>query len=360
MNKIYYSYQDIFLLPSYSNLRSRDQASVSINYGPREFKLPVVPANMACVIDTNIAKWLSENGYFYIMHRFNKNHADEPNKDNMEFLVRANVENWKTISISLGVQEYDKEFLREVAKRNLRIDYLTIDIAHGHSIKMREMLMFIKNEINLTSNTNPYSDSWTSVPLPYKPFVIAGNVGAPLAVTDLENWGADSVKIGLSQGAACSTFGMTGFGAPMFSSVLECSRVATKPLIADGGIRTNGDFAKAIVAGATMVMAGSVFAACKDAPGESIHESVPYMEFDHDTCGTTKFRNGEVLRKVYYGSASEYNKHTKRHVEGTKLELPCNGKTYEEKYQEIADSYSSAVSYAGGNLRDVEWGVRNS
>jgi GMP reductase len=270
------------------------------------------------------------------MHRFNKNETDEPNHDNWEFVKKANEENWKTISISIGVQDYDDEFLNKCIKQGFRIDYITIDIAHAHSVRMKEMLEFIQKYL-----FGPR----------FRPFIIAGNVATPEAVRDLEYWGADSVKVGIAQGGACTTFGMTGFGEPMFSCMLACSEVAKKPLIADGGIKTNGDFAKAVRAGGTMVMAGSVFAACKDAPGENIYGA----RFD-DRCGWVDDLNN-IQKKIYYGSASEYNKGNKRHVEGTKLELPCNGLTYAEKYQEIADSYSSSVSYAGGNIKSVSWGA---
>ena len=330
----YYSYQDVFLKPRYSPYHSRSNADTSISFGPRCFKIPVVPANMVCAIDTNLARWMSANDYFYIMHRFNVDHSHPVNQDNMAFVKLANEENWKTVSISIGVQEEDKEFLNRCAKEGLRIDYLTIDIAHAHSIRMKEMLECIHRWI--------FGGK-------FQPFIIAGNVATPEAVIDLETWGADSVKVGIAQGGACTTFGMTGFGIPMFTCIQECSRVAKKPVIADGGIRTDGDFAKALVAGGTVVMAGSVFAACEDSPAESVRR------FDGD-----HYKHDEITHKIYYGSASEYNKRTKHHVEGTKLELACNGMTYAEKLQEVTEALQSSTSYAGGALSSAHWGVRFS
>ena len=330
----YYSYQDVFLKPRYSPYHSRSNADTSISFGPRCFKIPVVPANMVCAIDTNLARWMSANDYFYIMHRFNVDHSHPVNQDNMAFVKLANEENWKTVSISIGVQEEDKEFLNRCAKEGLRIDYLTIDIAHAHSIRMKEMLECIHRWI--------FGGK-------FQPFIIAGNVATPEAVIDLETWGADSVKVGIAQGGACTTFGMTGFGIPMFTCIQECSQVAKKPVIADGGIRTDGDFAKALVAGGTVVMAGSVFAACEDSPAESVRR------FDGD-----HYKHDEITHKIYYGSASEYNKRTKHHVEGTKLELACNGMTYAEKLQEVTEALQSSTSYAGGALSSAHWGVRFS
>ena len=352
----YLSYQDVFLIPEFSGYHTRDEADTSVKLGGRKFKLPIVPANMECVIDTDIARKMSANDYFYVMHRFNKDKTKPANTDNLEFVTRANLEKWKTISISIGVKEEDKILIEFCLKEKLRVDFITIDIAHAHNIRMKEMIGFVR-EVT-------YTNKLKGLPIP---FIIAGNVATPDAVRDLEEWGADSVKVGIAQGGACTTYGMTGFGVPMFSCMLECAEVAKKPLIADGGIKTNGDFAKAIRAGATMVMAGSTFAACKDAPGENICEQVPYFDLDTGATyfngqprGVVNTRNGEILRKIYYGSASEYNKGSKRHVEGRKIELPCNGLTYEEKIAELSDSFSSSVSYAGGNLISVPWGIKRS
>ena len=103
-------------------------------------------------------------------------------------------------------------------------------------------------------------------------FVIAGNVGTPEAVIDLENWGADATKIGVGPGKVCITRLKTGFGTGgwQLSALKWCARVATKPIIADGGIRHNGDIAKSIRFGATMVMIGSLFAGHEESPGQTV------------------------------------------------------------------------------------------
>jgi GMP reductase len=188
-----------------------------------------------------------------------------------------------------------------------------------------------------------------------RPFIIAGNVASAGAVVDLENWGADAVKCGIAQGDACTTYGQTGFGTPMFSCIQECADIATKPIIADGGIRTNGDFAKAIVAGGTMVMAGSIFAACIDSPAETVYREIITNELSNR--GTGKI----IVKpyKVYYGSASVKNKGTNVHVEGRAVELECNKMIYAEKLHEITESLQSSISYAGGDLAEVEYGIRN-
>lgn len=351
-----YSYQQIHLIPRYSKNLSRSEINTSTQFGPRKFKIPVLPANMACTINGQLSKWMSENDYFYIMHRFNEDKSAEPNHDNWEFLVKANRERWKTISISLGVQDYDKEFLIKSLDQNLRIDYLCLDIAHAHSIRMKEMLEFI----NTLYSSLEIGEA--------KPFIIAGNAATPEAVLDIESWGADSVKVGIAGGSACSTFGQTGFHVPMWTCIQECSKVAKKPIIADGGIRTNGDFAKALVAGGTMVMAGSMFASSIDSPAKTISRNFKSDElyWEHRSYSINNFgsASGEFKNKIkekvfkqYYGSASAYNKSVKTHIEGTLVELECDGTTYADKLSVIEGCLQSSISYAGGDLSSVRWGV---
>lgn len=347
-----YSYQDIHLYPNYSTTPSRSNLDVSVEFGGRRFRVPVLPANMKCTIDEGKSRWFSENDYFYIMHRFGKGSSTTPEEyaeDNFQFVRMANHENWKTVSISIGVQELDKQFLQRCIVEGLRIDLITIDIAHAHSIRMRQMLEFISN---LNFNTP-------------RPFIIAGNVATPEAVIDLEQWGADSVKVGIAQGGACTTYGQTGFGVPMFSCMLDCSRVAKKPLIADGGIKLNGDFAKALVAGGTVVMAGSIFAASIDSPADTVVKYFKTNEVEpsnviSDGLVTSGYKE-KVVRKVYkqyFGSASSHNKHSDAHVEGTLIELECDGTTYAQKLKYIAGHLQSSLSYGGGSFSKVRWGVR--
>jgi GMP reductase len=352
--KQYYSYQEIFLLPRYSKYHSRSEIDPSVKLGNKTFKVPVMPANMKCTIDLKLALWMSENDYFYVMHRFNANTNDAPNTDNKKFIETANKDNWKNISISLGVKDEDKALIEHCIKNKLRIDYITIDIAHAHSIRMREMLAYI--------NRMYRSDICTVE----RPFIIAGNVAAPGAVVDLENWGADATKVGIAQGDACTTYGQTGFGVPMFTCIQECAQIAKKPIIADGGIRVNGDFAKALVAGGHMVMAGSIFAACVDSPSETVikisktHELREAMKVGPN--GLLEKGLDEILAKrtykTYFGSASAKNKGANVHVEGRIVELECNKMTYAEKLKEIEESIQSSISYAGGDLDEVEYGIR--
>ena len=96
-------YSDICLIPNYSQVKTRAKCSTYTYIGGQQFKLPVVPANMKTVINRNMARWMSYERYFYIMHRFDH--------DIIEFVKLANHEDWQTISISLGVQPHDEKII---------------------------------------------------------------------------------------------------------------------------------------------------------------------------------------------------------------------------------------------------------
>ena len=301
-------YDDIALVPQYFDGTSRSNLDAGAWFGHFQFRLPVVPANMKCVIDMNLANLLQRENCFYVMHRFDN--------DPIEMMTQMKDERWRLSSISLGVKQEDYAVLGKLAAKNLEPDFITVDIAHGHCAMMKNILGLIKSTFKRT-------------------FVIAGNVATHHAYADLVKWGADAIKVGVGPGKSCITKLKTGFYSPMFSTVrnislwreLHMSRTERVPIIADGGIQYNGDIAKAIVAGATMVMAGSIFAQCTDSPAVSV--------------------NGE---KVYYGSASAENKGHKRNVEGKQVVLHNNGMTVLEKLNEIQQDLQSAMSYAGGDL----------
>ena len=143
---------------------------------------------------------------------------------------------------------------------------------------------------------------------PPQTFVIAANVATPEAVIDLENWGADATKVGVGPGKVCITKLKTGFGTGgwQLSALTWCARVATKPIIADGGIRHHGDSAESVRFGAAMVMVGSLFAGHEESPGATV-------DVDGKRC------------EQYHGSASDFNKGAYKHVEGKRILQPIKG-----------------------------------
>ena len=303
-----FDYDNILLLPRKCRVESRSECDAGVDFGPRRFRIPVVPANMKTVVSEPICIWLAQNGYFYVMHRFDL--------DNVAFVKDMKARGLYA-SISLGVKKPDYDTVDQLVAQGLTPEYITIDIAHGHADSVKNMIAYLREKIPST-------------------FIIAGNVATPEAVIDLENWGADATKVGIGPGKVCITKLKTGFGTGgwQLSALKWCARVATKPIIADGGIRDHGDIAKSVRFGATMVMIGSLFAGHEESPGQTV-------EVDGR------------LYKEYYGSASDFNKGEYKHVEGKRILEPIKGKLANTLI-EMEQDVQSSISYAGGKkLMDI-------
>jgi IMP dehydrogenase len=135
-----------------------------------------------------------------------------------------------------------------------KVDVLAIDSAHGHSSRVIEAVKAVKSKL-------PDID------------LLAGNVGTHEGACELVKAGADAVKVGIGPGSICTTRVVTGAGVPQITAIAEAARAcrdAKVPVISDGGIKYSGDITKAIAAGASVVMIGSLFAGTDESPGETI------------------------------------------------------------------------------------------
>lgn len=310
MNKTF-DFDDITLLPKFSLVETRSECNATCVFGGYRFKLPIVPANMESIIDVKLAKELSKKGYFYILHRFN---IDEVSfvKDMKDHNLIA--------SISVGVNKDSYELIDELVLKDLIPHFITVDIAHGHSIKMMNMVKYIK-------------DKMPNV------FLIGGNVCTPQAVIDLELWGCDAVKCGIGGGSACTTYHSTGFGNRGWqaSMIEECVKIAKKPIVADGSIKEHCDIVKSLVLGSSMVMIGGMLSGYNESPGEKIK---------NDSDGH--------WYKEFWGSASSSQSGKTNRIEGIRKLVPYKEISIFEKLIDIEESLQSAISYAGGNPNTIE------
>ncbi|GAP00291.1 GMP reductase [Fructobacillus ficulneus] len=311
-----FDYDAIRLLPKKSVLKSRRDADTSVVLGDHSFKLPVMPANMATVIDEDLAVWLASHGYFYVMHRF---------QPETRFAFVQKLQGQGLIaSISMGITDDEYALVDQFVDEGVTPEYITIDVAHGHSDYVIKMVKYIKENLP-------------------KAFLIVGNLGTPEGVVEIEAAGADATKVGIGPGKACITKDKTGFGTNgwQLAAIAQCAQVATKPIIGDGGIRHNGDIAKSIRFGATMVMVGSMFAGHDETPGDIIEE------------------NGQTY-KAYYGSASAAQKGHSHNVEGRSLMVDYKG-PIQNTLTAMEEDLQSAISYAGGrdlsSLKTVDYVV---
>jgi len=271
---------------------------------------------MDTVTETAMANAMCAAGGLGIIHRYNTIEQQVALVDAAKKLGAVNV------GAAIGVSG---DFLeRAKALYDIGANVLCIDIAHGHHSLMKNAIKEIKKMLGDTVH------------------IMAGNVATLRAFNDLADWGADSIRVGIGGGSICSTRIMTGHGVPTFQSVLDCAASDRKAaLIADGGIKTCGDIAKALAAGADAVMLGSMLSGTEETPGD------------------TFFVDG-VKYKTYRGMASKeaqisWRGHTSSE-EGVSSKSRFKG-SVDETLELISKSLRSAFSYSGStSLNDFRAG----
>lgn len=316
MNGKLLTFGDIQLIPRKCIIFSRQDCETSVQLGNRTFKIPIIPSNMTTVVNEELCLELARRDYFYIMHRFDI--------DVFKFVQRCH-ENKLYASISVGVKDYDYKLIDRFKENALIPEYITIDIAHGHSDRVKDMIHYIKKHLKI-------------------PFIIAGNIATTRAASDLDEWGADCLKVGIGPGFVCSTRFQTGFGTSHWElTAIANIRLITKiPIILDGGLRYPGDVAKAICFGANFCMSGYLFAGHVESPGKIVK------------------KEGKTY-KEYYGSASFYNTQTKRNIEGKMELLTLKKNSLWDTFQMLEEALQSSISYSGGkqlfDLRNVDYAI---
>jgi IMP dehydrogenase len=230
------------------------------------------------------------------------------------------------VGAAVGVKDRD----RVKALIEAEADVVVVDTAHGHSKNVIEMVAWIKENFKID--------------------VIAGNIATPQAAEDLIAAGADAVKIGIGPGAICTTRVISGVGVPQVSAVMNCAEVADKhgvPVIADGGIRLSGDITKAIAAGASAVMLGSLFAGLAESPGQLvIYRGRQFKEY----------RGMGSIGAMIQGSADRYgqdksSERDKLVPEGVEGRVPYRGTLSNYVYQ-LVGGLRAGMGYCGTRTID--------
>ena len=237
------------------------------------------------------------------------------------------------VGAAVGARGEDVE--RAEACLQAGADLFVVDIAHGHSENCLGMVRRLK-------------ERWPEVP------IVAGNVATPEGVRDLARAGADAVKVGVGSGSICITRVITGFGVPQLTAILECAAEAQLldlPLIADGGIRTSGDAIKALAAGASSVMIGSMLAGTDEAPGATVIRDGRKMKVVRGMASLTANADRMVIER---GADLEPGDWERIVPEGVEAVVPHRG-AVAEVLEQLIGGIRSGMSYAGAQTVKELW-----
>ena len=228
------------------------------------------------------------------------------------------------VAAAIGATGDYKERADELVKA--RVDCLVIDTAHGHSVRVIEAVREIKRR---------YPDTQ----------LVAGNVGTGEGARELIDAGVDGVKVGIGPGSICTTRVVTGAGVPQISAIQSCVEAAKGtgvPIISDGGVKFSGDMAKAIAAGADVVMIGSLFAGTEEAPGEVILYQGRSFKMYRGMGSIGAMREGS--RDRYAQEKTEVE--SKLVPEGIEGRVPYRG-TLAEMVTQLVGGLRSGMGYTG-------------
>jgi IMP dehydrogenase len=221
------------------------------------------------------------------------------------------------------------------------VDVLVLDIAHGHADHCIRMVKELKANYPQTP-------------------VVAGNVASGDGALELAQAGADAIKVGIGPGSICTTRVVTGFGVPQLTAIMDSVTGLREagldtPVIADGGIRTSGDMVKALAAGASIVMIGSLFAGCEEAPGAPVIRDGQKVKVVRGMASLGATISRKEREGVQDDESAESQKDWDKVVpEGVEAVVPYRGHVHEILYQMVG-GLRSGLSYGGArNIRELQ------
>ena len=226
------------------------------------------------------------------------------------------------VGAAVGVHDYERA--EELIAKD--VDVLVVDTAHGHSANVLETVKTLRRKYGIQ--------------------LIAGNVATAEAVADLAKAGVDAVKVGIGPGSICTTRVISGVGVPQISAIAACAEEADRhgiPVIADGGIRHSGDITKALAAGASCVMLGSLLAGLEEAPGQLIIYKGRTFKAYRGMGSLGAMVQGSADR---YGQGAEKGGRDKLVPEGVEGRVPYCGRLADFVYQ-LVGGVRAGMGYCG-------------
>lgn len=319
------SYDDVLLIPQYSKINSRQEVDISTHISKNiKLNIPLITANMSDVTGVKMAIEIGKLGGLGVLPRFKT--IEQQTKEVL--MVKKEIEQ---VAAAVGARDGLIERAEAVAKSGATI--LVLDVAHGHMQKTIEATSKLRNHFgqNIT--------------------IISGNTATFDATDALFTAGADCVKVGVGPGSICTTRIETGSGVPQLTAVIESAKAARKHkkyILADGGIKNSGDIVKALAAGASAIMAGSIFAGLDESPGEIVKRNgKKYKVYNASTSITEKTKHS-----FFHPSGLE--KHYVKQIEGVESIVPYKGKLSDFVDRTTAN-IKSGLSYSGAKNIHQLW-----
>ncbi|WKZ25908.1 MAG: IMP dehydrogenase [bacterium] len=319
------SYDDVLLVPQYSSINSRNEVSLKTKISNKvTLEIPLITANMSDVTDVKMATAIAKLGGLGVIPRF----LPIEMQANEVFEVKKTSQ---IVGAAVGARNGIVERAESLVKAG--VDILFIDVAHGH---MQKNIDATKKLKQLFGNSVD---------------IVSGNTATFEATDDLFKAGADCVKVGVGPGSICTTRIETGSGIPQITAILEAAKAARKHkkfIIADGGIKTSGDVVKALAAGASAVMAGSIFAGCDESPGKIVKiKGKKFKVYNASTSMAEKKRHFLFNKK-------EVESHYIKQIEGVESIVPYKG-SLSSLVERYVANIRSGLSYSGAENINKLW-----
>jgi IMP dehydrogenase len=301
------TYDDVYLVPQTSHIASRSVVDTSVKFGSYTLSKPIISAPMDTISGERMIRELARLGSMGTLPRGDLEERIEICKR----LTEDNVPCMYAVSLKNGLEEAER---LQAAGAKL----VVVDVAHGGSVPAQELAQKIKSKLKLT--------------------VVAGNIVTYTEGLSYKKHDIDIAKVGVGPGGLCKTRTVAGTGFPQLSAIFEVTETGL-PVIADGGIKQAGDVAKAIAAGATVVMIGSLFAGCDETPGGY-------------TMNGKKVARGQASKE--YMEDNQISTNEFRAAEGISVEVSPRGPV-SRIVDELMGGLRSAMTYAAAqNIKEFQ------
>lgn len=319
------SYDDVLLVPQYSEINSRGDVDLSTQITPRvKLNSPLISVNMTDVTGVEMAIALGKLGGLGFLPRF---FSPEDQADMVKLVKKAGVYAGAAIGCREGYLDRAEMLVKAGA------DILTLDVAHAHMLQALEATSELKKRFGNSVD------------------IISGVVGTENGADDLFKHGADSVRVGVGPGTICITRVVTGSGVPQITAVLDAAKAARKwkkTILCDGGTKSTGDLVKGLAAGASAIVIGGQFAGTDEAPGKTT--TIDGKKFKAYNASTSLTEKENHIKVKGNGLGKNYTKQ----IEGVESMVPYKG-PLSKVIETMTANVRSGLSYSGAKNIPELW-----